>query len=307
MRRSGMTMATTFVTIASLAVFAGACGSSSKSDAADTTTSTAPAAPPPLTITAGDYAFEGVPATIPAGIVDVTFVNKGQVDHEMAFLKVKPGTTPQAAFDALSKVFEGRPFPAFFLAANGVHDTKAGATTETQFNLTAGDYIALCADSGDAATKKDGKPHFGRGMYKTLKVTGTGGDEAPTADASITAHDYSFDLTGLKAGTQTIAFKNDSPVEWHFADINVFPKGVTVAQAEQSIPKLLASQGPPPAGVVPPDELVGSEVASPGWGNTFSTTLEAGRTYVVFCFISDLKGGPPHAVAHKMYKVFTVS
>ena len=304
MRRSGMTIATTLVTVASLAVFAGACGSSSKGSDADSTTSTTPS---PITISAGDYAFSGVPETIPAGIVSVTFANKGKVDHEMAFLKVKPGTTPKAAFAALSKVFEGEPFPDFFLAANGVHDTKAGATTKTQFNLTAGDYIALCSDSGDAATKKDGKPHFARGMYKALTVTGTGGEEPPTADASITAHDYGFELTGLKAGTQTIAFKNTGPVQWHFADINVYPKGVTVAQAEQGLPKLLASQGPPPAGVVPPDELAGSQVASPGYGNTFSATLESGRTYVVLCFISDLKGGPPHAIGQKMYKVFTIS
>ena len=114
-------------------------------------------------------------------------------------------------------------------------------------------------------------------------------------------------LSGLKAGENTIVFKNNGPAQWHFADINVFPKGVTVAQAEANIPKLLASQGPPPAGVVPPEEVGGSQIASPGHGNTFSVTLEKGRTYVVLCFVSDKKGGPPHAIAHKMYKVFTIS
>jgi hypothetical protein len=130
---------------------------------------------------------------------------------------------------------------------------------------------------------------------------------APTAASTLTAHDYGFDVSGLKAGKQTIAFKNVGAQQWHFAEILGFPKGTTVAKAEADIPKLLASNGPPPAGVAAPDEVAGSQVASPGSGNTFSATLEPGRTYVVLCFISDKVGGPPHAIAHKMYKVFTVS
>ena len=177
-----MTTATTLVTIASLALFAGACGSSSKSsDAADTTTSsTAPAArhrsrSPPATTRS-----QACRQRSTAGIQDVTFVNKGQVDHEMAFLKVKPGTTPKAAFDALTKVFEGNPFPDILPGGEWCsHHHAPARPPRAQFNLTAGDYIALCSESGDAATKKDGKPHFARGMYKTLKVTGTGGDERP--------------------------------------------------------------------------------------------------------------------------------
>jgi hypothetical protein len=152
------------------------------------------------------------------------------------------------------------------------------------------------------------RTYFMRGMYKKITVTGTGGDVAPTAPVTLTAHDYSFDVSRLRAGTQTIAFKNAGPAQWHFADINVFPKGTTVAQATAALPKLFASgNGPPPAGVPTPDEVAGSQAASPGNGNTFVATLEKGRTYVVLCFLSDKTGGPPHAIAHQMYKIFTVS
>ena len=48
-------------------------------------------------------------------------------------------------------------------------------------------------------------------------------------------------------------------------------------------------------------------MASPGYGSTFTATLEAGRTYVVLCFVSDKTGGPPHAIAHHMFKIFTVA
>jgi hypothetical protein len=300
MRPSKMKLGTTLVTVVALGVVASACGSSSKSGDKVTTTT----APAPLTITAGDYAFTGLPKTIPAGIVDATFVNKGSVPHEMAWIKVAAGTTPKAAF---GKVIQGGAFPAFLEAASGIPNTEPGKTTSTKFNLTPGDYIALCTDTGVVGSTKDGQPHFARGMYKQVTVTGSGGDTAPTAAASITAEDYGFALSGLKAGENTIAFTNTGPTQWHFADISVFPKGTTIAQAEANIPKLLASQGPPPAGVAPPEELAASQIASPGYGNTFTATLEKGRTYVVLCFVSDLKGGPPHAIAHKMYKVFTVS
>jgi len=124
---------------------------------------------------------------------------------------------------------------------------------------------------------------------------------------TLTAHDYNFDVSQLKAGTQTVVFKNLGPAQWHFADVNVFPKGTTVPQADAEIPKLLASNGPPPAGVTPPQEVASSQAASTGSGNTFQLTLEPGRTDVVLCFFSDKTGGPPHAIGHKMYKVFTVS
>ena len=270
-------------------------------------TTTAPSGPVPITVTAGDYKFEGVPKTMTVGLQNVTFVNKGAVDHEMVFLKVKPGTDPGTLFKALEKVFNGEPFPAYLEAASGVANTAAGKTTVTQFNLPAGEYIAACSDTGTAGSKKDGKPHFDRGMYSKVTVTGDGGDTAPTADATITAKDYSFTLNGLKAGEQTVAFKNDGPTQWHFGDIQVFPKGTTVAEATDAVNKLITSNGPPPAGVPQPEEVTSLQIASPGMGNTLPVTLQSGRTYVIMCFVSDLAGGLPHAIGKHMYKVFTVS
>ena len=37
-----------------------------------------------------------------------------------------------------------------------------------------------------------------------------------------------------------------------------------------------------------------------------TATFESGRTYVALCFVGDKKGGPPHAIANQMFKVFTV-
>ena len=301
-----MMLVATFVTVAALGGLTSVCGSSSKAASNATTTTTSPFSAS-LTVSAGDYAFAGLPDTIEAGVIDVKFVNKGTVDHELGFVKVSDNSDPQAVLKSLDTVVQGGPFPATFLAANGVPTTPPHTTSNAEFNLTPGQYVAFCTLTGVAGSKADGKPHYTRGMYKKITVTGTGGDKTPTAASTLSAHDYGFDVTGLKAGKQTIAFTNNGPEQWHFAEILAYPAGTTVAQAEADLPKLLASQGPPPAGVVAPDEVAGSQVASPGYGNTFSATLEAGRTYVVLCFISDKKGGAPHAIEHKMYKVFTVS
>jgi len=311
MKPSKMTLATTLVTVAALGVFAGACSSSSKSGSSSTTpanaTTTTAAAPAPVTITANDYAFAGGPLTLKAGVVDVNFVNQGSVNHEMAFIKVPDNTDPTVLTKALAKSGQGGPLPAIALSANGVHDTAPGKTTATQFNLTPGEYVALCFDSGIAGSTKDGPPHFLRGMFKKVTVTGTGGDVLPTADSTLTAHDYGFDVSDLKSGTHTVLFKNIGPVQWHFAEIASFPKGTTIAQGEGYVKKLLASNGPPPAGVPQPKDVAASQAASPGNGSTFTATFEKGMVYVVLCFFSDKAGGPPHAIGHNMYKVFSVS
>ena len=38
---------------------------------------------------------------------------------------------------------------------------------------------------------------------------------------------------------------------------------------------------------------------------TMEEPFETGRVYVALCFVSDRAGGPPHAIAHDMVKVFT--
>jgi hypothetical protein len=293
------------VAVGALAAAVAGCGSSDDDEGAPS--STTPSEPAPITVTAGDYAFEGLPETMTAGIQNITFENQGSVEHEMVFVKVEPGTTPDELGAALEKVFEGKPFPAYIEAANGVAQTAAGKTTVTQLNLPAGEYIALCGDTGVAGSKKEGKPHFARGMFQEVTVTGEGGDEPPTAEATVTAKDYSFTMSGLKAGEQTIAFTNDGPKQWHFGDIEVFPPGTTVAEATEAVNKLITSEGPPPAGVPQPETVATLQIASPGLGNTLPVTLLTDRTYVILCFVSDLAGGPPHAVGNQMFKVFTVS
>jgi hypothetical protein len=68
---------------------------------------------------------------------------------------------------------------------------------------------------------------------------------------------------------------------------------------------LLKPQGPPPEGVVSPESSP-TPVSNPGRRQHVHGQLRVGRTYVTLCFVGDKKGGPPHAIAHRMFKVFTV-
>ena len=210
-------------------------------------------------------------------------------------------------FKALEKVFNGEPFPAFLEAASGVANTPAGKTTVTQFNLPAGEYFAACSDTGTRRLEEGRQAPLRSRHVRESHGHRRRWRHAPTADATITAKDYSFTLNGLKAGEQTVAFKNDGPTQWHFGDIQVFPKGTTVEEATDAVNKLITSNGPPPAGVPQPEEVTSLQIASPGMGNTLPVTLQSGRTYVIMCFVSDLAGGLPHAIGKHMYKVFTVS
>ena len=78
MQRSKSRVAATFVVIGALTAAVAGCGSSSKGDeGASGATTTALSGPAPITVTAGDYKFEGIPKTMTAGLQNVTFVNKG--------------------------------------------------------------------------------------------------------------------------------------------------------------------------------------------------------------------------------------
>lgn len=262
--------------------------------------------PTTMAITATDYAFSGVPDTTEAGIVQVKLRNAGRTRHEAWFLKVREGTSVAAVIDSLPAINRGEPFPSFMLAATGVHPVESGKTTTSTFNLTPGHWFVLCDESTQPGTHERGKPHFQRGMIVPLEVTGTGGMELPAAEDTLTARDYAFDTSQLTAGRHTVLFWNAGPDQWHFAVILEFPRGTTTAQAGDSIAKAFKLGGPPRGGLAGVKVLSIAEAASPGYGNTFTTNFTKGRVYVVADFMSDRAGGPPHAIGHHMWKVFTV-
>ncbi|MBI2170216.1 MAG: hypothetical protein HYU28_12075 [Actinobacteria bacterium] len=180
-------------------------------------------------------------------------------------------------------------------------------------------------------------PHYQLGMFKELTVTGDAEPSPPSGDATVTVVDYSFEgLDDLKAGTQTVVGLNSPDSEQvHHIVVTDFGEGKTDEEAETQFGECLAlffgggeeeegggggaddsagraqeeeeeqqeEGGPdcdnPDVGEIP--------LVSPGYGVTFDLSLESGHSYVFACFIPDREGGPPHAIAHDMFKAITIA
>lgn len=86
-----------------------------------------------LTVTATDFAFEGIPDEITAGAVSVTFTNDGSVLHDLGFVQVAEDTT-LAQFDKdFPPVVEGGPFPDYAEAVVVPVQAEPGASAEADF------------------------------------------------------------------------------------------------------------------------------------------------------------------------------
>ena len=264
-----------------------------------------------LDVIAQDYGFSGIAEKITGGAIDVTFTNSGRADHELVFLDI--GDTSVDTFrKEFPKVLQGGPFPSFMKAATGIGVVEAGKSTSAALTLPGGDYLLFCAldDAPGAGEKTLEKPHYEYGMRQTVSVQGPQEVELDATSGTFHAKDYTFEAPDdLAAGRDEFAFVNDGPQEWHFMFLGVFPEGTTAKEAEEAYGELLKLEEgqEPPAGVPLPEDVLETGIHSPGHGQTFRATFEAGRTYIAACFIQDREGGPPHAIGHKMYKAFTVN
>ena len=121
-------------------------------------------------VTAVDYAFEGVPETLPAGIVTFNFSNEGAEIHEMLMVRYKdPSTTIEDLMKLSDK--EADKVIDFLGASFG----PPGATDSESKELTPGKYALVCfvpvgSTSEKAAAKADGPPHVARGMSAEFTV-----------------------------------------------------------------------------------------------------------------------------------------
>ena len=134
------------------------------------------------------------------------------------------------------------------------------------------------------------KSHGERGATAALEVTGeAAGGELPKADAKITAKDYSFTSSGLKAGRNTIEFDNVGKEIHH---VIAFPYAAGTDFAD--VKKFFSQEGPP-KGPPPVDfrGITGTAALEGGTKQITELELKRGK-YAFICFISDRKGGPPH-------------
>jgi plastocyanin len=256
-----------------------------------------PPAPPAanvVTITAKDFSFDA-PDTIPAGVTTVKFHNAGKENHQVVFIRIDSGKTmadiANVMKDPNAKVPAWMNFP---LGANTITPGDSGNATAP---LIAGNYVLICF-----VGSPDGTPHANKGMVKPVVVKASTGPMAaePTADITITAKDYTWDISApITAGTHTFRVENAGP-QVHEIQILQFAPGKTVKDLQTWVAG--GMKGNPPA-----KEVGGFVGPMPGAGEHgfFTATLAAGK-YAFICFVPDMKDAKPHLI-HGMVKEVTVS
>jgi hypothetical protein len=122
-------------------------------------------------VSAKDYAFEGLPDEVPAGVTSFEFSNGGAEVHELILVKKNDGVTDSAEDllalpeeESMAKVtMLGE--PAFALPGESHYKVA---------DLEPGDYVAVCfiptGMTGVDGPPPDGPPHFTHGMFAEFTV-----------------------------------------------------------------------------------------------------------------------------------------
>jgi hypothetical protein len=275
MRRKGLTL----LAVGACGVGLAACGSSDDGDGS----TSADARPAALTLVmTGDaraqrLALDGDAPQ--AGLTTVTFRNQARGAHEAQLVRVDGDHAQAEVLRTFAATNEAAPIPDWLRAAGGAGNADAGQTVTSTQVLEPGAYYAIDSNGGR------------RSAFVSFEVTGDASDAAlPATDATITAKEYAFDASGLRAGTNEVHFVNDGREIHH-----VIALPLARGRTEADFRRFIASDGrggPPPV-----DFDAGWNTSAFDGGTSGNVQLRLRRgEYVLVCFISDRRGGPPHAV-----------
>lgn len=216
------------------------------------------------------------PKTAEAGTtrIQVTSTAKGPRGIQLA--RYDEGHTAEQAVQAGGAWADGgKPLPPWVHLDGGVGSAKSGQTTTGTVQLQPGSYVALDVEAEE--------PSFAQ-----FEVTGEVGDESPSAPSTITANEYSFTASGLKAGKGEVVFDNAGK-EPHFIAAAPMKPDATIEDVKRFIK---TEKGEPP---ITEETAFDTAILDGGRKQLVQVELEAGR-YALLCFVPDRKGGPPHAL-----------
>jgi hypothetical protein len=255
-----------------------ACGDDDDGGSDGGTTAAADTAPARLTIalTGREMTVDG---DLEAGLTEITFRNDGRGEHEAQLIRVEGDRSEAEVLRQFAATGEGRPTPDWLRAAGGAGLAPAGREVTSTQVLEPGTYYAV-------DTSGDGRPAFA-----SFEVTGEAGSaELPATDATITARDFTFESSGLRAGVNEVTFDNVGREIHHVIAVPLL-EGRTLADARRFLTEERSS-GPPPIDF---ERVSSSSAFDGGTGGNVQLRLDRGR-YVLVCFISNRAGGPPHAL-----------
>jgi hypothetical protein len=245
-----------------------------------------------ITIHGADFSYDA-PATIPAGMTTVNFVNDGPGLHQAQLVRLDSGKTMT---DLRAALAQPGALPNWVVQLGGPNAVDPGMSANATLNLPAGNYALLCV-----VNVPGGVPHFMKGMLQPLTVTGNGSASqtapGPVADETVTMDNFAFKLSApLTAGTHTFKVMN-SDGQPHELELVRLAPGKTAADM---LAWLQAQNGPPPR-----QALGGVAIVSPAVGAAYFTASFTSGNYMLLCFVNDAGDGRPH-FAHGMVLPITI-
>lgn len=227
-----------------------------------------------LTVKAVDYSFPTAPKTAESGEVSINFTNGGKEPHQAQLFKMNEGTQVGQLVEEAKKPDPDRNLLKFGTFAGGPNAVDPGESQVAVAQLEAGRYAFFCQ-----VPDAKGRAHLSLGMVSELTVTQADEEaEAPSADYSASAKEFSFELPEKWQGT--IAFENRGKQPHEFQVMEI-AKGKTAQDFENWFKADPAEAGPP-------TWTTGGGVANiqPGETASFDADLKPG-TYYMMCFVTD--------------------
>lgn len=210
------------------------------------------------------------PRSARGGLVEIRLRNMGEAPHKAQLWRIDGDHTVEEALRV------GRTQPDWLRPAGGVGLTEPGATSTTLQALPAGTYYV-------AGTR--GRP----GTVARFEVTAPPTvPEPPRAPARVEALDFSFRVSGLRPGRNSVDFDNTG-AQQHHAFFTAMRPGADLDDVRRFFGQR-TSTGRPPVETEVTRETV---VLEGGDRQVTQLDLAAGR-YALICFVRGRHGGPPH-------------
>lgn len=210
------------------------------------------------------------PQSVRGGLVEIRLRNMSAAPRKAQLWRIDGDHTLEQALRVR------HPQPPWLKTAGGVSLTEPGETSTTLQALPAGRYYV----AGILSTP---------GTVASFTVTGPAtAPDPPRAPARVEARDFSFRVSGLKAGRNSVDFDNTG-AQQHHAYFTPMRASADIQDVRRFF-STSTSTGPPP---VDPDLVRETAVIEGGDRQVTELNLPAGR-YALICFVRGAAGGPQH-------------
>lgn len=230
-----------------------------------------PPAPQAIEVIASEFSFSA-PDTVAAGIVRLTFHNRGKQYHHVQVVRAETELPLAAILDSLPA---SGVLPSWLIPVGGAEGADSLAQPViAEMSLQPGRHLLICR-----ILTAEMKLHYHLGMVRELAVVGRPPQAkaaALVADTTVTLVDFAFrSPDSLPAGVHRFRVRNEGPQEHHLALARLAP-GKTLGD--------VAAVTPGPTQVF--HVLGGTAGLARGEENVYEVELGPGR-YVFLCFVPD--------------------